>query len=446
MVRDMTQGNPVSVLIRFTIPVVLGNLFQQAYNIADSVVVGNFVGAEALAAVGASSPIVYLFVAIAVGGSLGSSVVIGQLFGAQDYKRTKTAVYTAMITITAISVLLTVLGLIINGPILRLLNTPADVIDLAATYLGIYFIGLIFLFLYNINTAVFNALGDSRTPLYLLIFSSLLNIGLDLLFVTRFHLGVAGVAWATLIAQALAAVLSTLLLMRRLRDIRAEEAVARFDFGLLRGMAKVAVPSMLQQSIVSLGTVSIQSVVNGFGTTVLAGFTAAGKIESIALMPIVNVGNSVANFVAQNIGARKIERIKSGFIGGLGMIAVLSIVITGAIYLWGDVFVGGFLDSEANREILEFGVSYLRIISLFFILFGAMNVVTGVIKGSGDMGVFMLATLTNFVIRIAACFTLNTVIGPAILWWSAPAGWAACGIIQAIRYFTGGWKKRALAE
>lgn len=444
MVRDMSEGKPAWVLVRFALPMVLGNLFQQMYNIVDSMIVGNFVGAVALGAVGASAAIVFLFVAIAIGGSIGASVVIGQLFGAKQYGRMKTAISTSVWTMLVLAVVFSTLGLVGNRWMLTVLNTPAEVMPEALDYLSIYFYGLPFLFFYNIMNAVFNALGDSKTPLIFLIFSSLLNVGMDLWFVIRLEMGVAGVAWATLIAQGIAAVCSALTLWRRIRRMRISEPFSHFDWPCLKKIGSVALPTVLQQSIVSLGMVSIQSVVNSFGTVVLAGYTAANKIDSVAIMPMVNVGNAMSSFTAQNIGAKKPERIHQGYKGALVLSGSLALLITGLIFGWGDRFINGFLDSGTNTESIAFGLSYLRVVSLFYILFGLMNIHNGVLKGAGDMRVFMACTLINFGCRVATVFLLADVWGPAVLWWSSPIGWGAGLAIATVRYYTGGWKKKRL--
>ncbi|MEG2038231.1 MAG: MATE family efflux transporter, partial [Oscillospiraceae bacterium] len=275
MVSDMTVGKPSKVILIFALPMILGNLFQQLYNVVDSIVVGNFVGAAALAAVGASFPITFLSIAVAVGGSMGCSVVISQMFGAKLFSEMKTAIFTSLITIFAMAVAVTAIGLVFGKSILLLLGTPADILFDSLAYLHIYFLSIIFLFGYNILTAIFNALGNSKTPLYFLIFSSGLNIVLDLLFVIKFNMGVAGVAWATLISQGVSSVMLLTVLIRRLESIETDEPYSFFDKNILGKMAKIALPSIIQQSAVSVGMLMVQKLVNGYGTTVVAGYTAA---------------------------------------------------------------------------------------------------------------------------------------------------------------------------
>ncbi len=310
---DMLTDHPGKALLFFALPMIFGNLFQQLYNITDSVIVGRFVGENALAAVGASYAITNVFIAIAIGGGIGSSVIISQFLGAGKIGKMKTAVFTTMINFLVISVILGTVGAVFNHQILSRVNTPEDIFSDAALYLAIYFLGLPFLFMYNVQASIFNSLGDSKRPLYLLIFSSLLNIALDMVFVICFHQGVRGVAVATLIAQGVSAVLSFFLLMRKLKGYEEEEVYGYYDFGMMRSMVKIAVPSTLQQSIVHMGILLVQSVVNSFGSAALAGYSAGSRIESLSIVPMLAMGNAMSTFTAQNIGAGKLDRVKEGY-------------------------------------------------------------------------------------------------------------------------------------
>lgn len=446
LTNDMSVGNPAKKLFFFAVPIVLGNLFQQLYNIIDSMVVGRFVGAQALAAVGASTAIVFLFVAVATGSSIGYSVVISQLFGAKDQDRMMTAIYTALISTFVLGLILMIIGAAGTGGILVLMRTPADIYRDAADYLRIYMFGLVFLFMYNTLNAVYNALGASKIPLYFLAGSSILNIVLDLYFVIRLQMGVTGVAWATLIAQGLAAVISFINLLFRLKKIETETKPVLFDRKLLFQMGRIAVPSMVQQSIVSFGMVFVQSLVNSFGSVVLAGYTAATKIDSIAIMPMVNVGNAVSTFTAQNIGAKKPERIREGLRAGRHMVAGIAVVITGILFFKGDVLVAQFVDEAVNAEVIAIGVDYLRVVSVFYALMGLMNVVNAVLRGAGDVGVFMAGTLCNFGCRVVFAYILAYFLGASGIWWSVPIGWAAAFTIGTLRYRSGKWKEKGIVE
>ncbi len=440
---NMVSGNPTKALIGFTLPMVAGNLFQQFYNIMDSVIVGNVVGEEALAAVGASTAITMMFVMVAMGTGIGCSVVISQLFGAKKLEEMKTAISTALLSILGFSVILSALGLFINRGLMRLMGTPDNIFEDAAQYMQIYFFGFVFLFLYNAFSAIFNALGDSKKPLMFLIFSSLLNIGLDLYFVAELNMGVAGVAWATLIAQGISALLSFAFLIWKLKGIKTKE-YSRFDGGMLKNMVKVAIPTIVQQSIVSVGMVLVQSAVNRFGSTFLAGYTAATKIDGIAIVPMVAVGNATSTYVAQNMGARKPERIAQGYRICLAMSAGIGLTIALILHFTGNGFVGLFLDSSSSSEAIAIGAQYLSIVSLFYFVMGIMNVSNGVLRGAADMGWFLACSLCNLGVRVGLTYALADATHGMVIMWANPAGWAVGLALAAFRYFQGGWKAKKI--
>lgn len=442
MKGDMTSGNPGRTLVKFAIPVVLGNLFQQAYNLADTMIVGKKVGANALAAVGTCSSITFLFIAIATGAGIGASVVISQYFGAGKFGKMRSAIRTVMLTMLAISSFITVLGLLLHRSILRAMNTPPEVFEDAAIYLSIYFMGVIFLFLFNTLNAIFNALGNSKVPLLFLAFSSILNIVLDLVFVINFGLGVAGVAYATLIAQALSAVLSFLALLIYMKKLKVQEESRYFDLEILKTVANIAVPSIIQQSIVSIGIVLVQALVNRYGPDVMAGYAAATKIDSVAIMPMVNIGSAMSTFTAQNIGAKKPERVAKGLRGALSMVWIFGLFIAGILYLYGEQFIGFFIETGASEKVMEVGIEYLKVVSVFYVIMGTMNNFNGVLRGAGDMKVFMIATLCNLSVRVVLAYGLATLsgIGYHAIWWSIPIGWTVALIVAYVRYASGRWK------
>jgi putative MATE family efflux protein len=440
----MTYGNPSKILFCFAIPMIIGNIFQQLYNIADSIVVGNFVGAKALAAVGASYPITFVFIAMATGASVGFSVVISQMFGAKYIDKMKTAIYTSLISVFIFSFILMVIGLVFSGQILNLLKTPNDIFDDANTYMRIYFMGIIFLFVYNTSTSAFNALGNSRTPLCFLIFSSILNVFLDLLFVIKFKMAVSGVAWATLIAQGVSSILSLSYLIIKIRRIEPCQKPKLFDFSILKNMCKIAIPSIIQQSIVSIGNLFVQALVNTYGAVVIAGYTAATKIDSITIMPMVNLSSAISTFTAQNIGGKEIERVKKGYKSALYMIAIFCVLIAIIIFIYGSVFVGMFVNSNTNKDIIKIGVQYLRVVSMFYFLMGLMVITNGVLRGSGDVNMFMLSSLTNLSVRVLCAYLLAFFIGQSAIWWAVPLGWTSASIVSIIRYHGEKWKEKSV--
>ncbi|MDD3368489.1 MAG: MATE family efflux transporter [Lachnospiraceae bacterium] len=440
---SMVQGNPTKCLLAFAVPLIAGNLFQQLYNIVDSIIVGKVVGAGALASVGASAAITMLFVMVALGTGIGCSVVISQLFGAKKIEEMKTAISTALISILIFSLLLSVIGRVFSTAILQVLKTPEDIFEGAALYLNIYFYGFFFLFMYNAFSAIFNALGDSMKPLMFLIFSSFLNIGLDLLFVKVFSWGIAGAAWATLISQAVSAVLSFGVLAYKLKHIPSK-SYPLYDVTLFRSMTRVALPTIIQQSMVSVGSLLIQAAVNRFGSTFLAGYTAAIRIDGIAIVPMVNTGNAVSTFVAQNMGAKRADRAKQGYHIGLVMAMSIGAFIGIMMHFYGDSFVGLFMNAETDMAAIAIGAEYISIVSMFYFVMGAMNVSGAVLRGAGDMKWFMSATLVNLSSRVILTYLFADATAGMIIMWANPIGWAIGFAISFTRYRQGGWKKITL--
>lgn len=444
---SMLTDRPGKALLLFAFPLILGNLFQQFYNIMDSVVVGKFVSENALASVGASYAVTNVFIAVAIGGGMGSSVIISQFLGAGRLTKMKTAVSTTLISFLVISAALGAFGLAFNDRILSLMNVPDNIFADAALYLRIYFWGLPFLFMYNVQASVFNSLGDSRTPLKLLIFSSLLNIFLDLLFVIEFHMAVRGVAVATLIAQGLSAALSFLILMRKLRGYRQDEEDFRFyDREMAASMTRVALPSILQQSIVQLGILLVQSVVNTFGSSVIAGYSAGTRIESISIVPMLAIGNAMSTFTAQNMGAGNQKRVKEGYRVCYFALAGFAVVLCVLTQLFGSLFISAFLDAEASAEAFSVGMAYAGFLSFFYIFIGLKATTDGLLRGAGDMKVFTAANLANLAIRVFVANYFAPRYGVQFVWYAVPLGWAANYLISFVWYLTGHWSRIRLVE
>ena len=408
---------------------IIGNLFQQLYTMTDSVIVGQAVGESALAAVGASYALTNVFISIASCGGVGASVLTSQAFGRRDYHRMKRFISTALFTFLAVSLLLGGFGLAFSGQIMAWLRTPASILDDAAVYLNIYFLGLPFLFMYNVLSAMFNALGRSKVPLYLLIFSSVLNVGLDLYLV------------ATLIAQGVSAVAAFLLFVRELRAYDAPSAVC-FDVRELKNMARVALPSVFQQSTVSIGMMLVQSVVNSFGAETLAGYSAAMRIESICTVPMAAVGNAMSSYTAQNIGAGEYSRVRRGYRACYGILAAFALVIFAALQCFSQQLIALFLNAESSRLALETGTSCIRFLGWFYILIGLKMATDGVLRGAGDMGAFTAANLVNLTLRVVLAAVLAPRLGIRMVWYAVPVGWAANYLISFLRYRTGRWRER----
>ncbi len=451
MNNNLTEGKPLKLLFFFAMPMVVGNLFQQLYNMVDSMVVGRFVGEDALAAVGSSFPVVFLSVAIAAGLSMGCTVVISQFFGADKIRDMKVTVSTSLISLGIIGLGIMAIGEVIALPLLKLLGTDPDIMADSLSYLRIYFGGAVFLFLYNTLNGIYNALGDSKTPLKFLMISALTNIVLDLLFVIRFHMGVAGVAWATLIAQGMCALISFFVLIRRLKKMDDEPGCtavtfAYFDADSARRIAKVGIPSMLQQSIVSVSMMLMQGLVNSYGKVFVAGYTAATKIDTLAMLPNMNFSNAMSSYTAQNIGAGKPDRVKEGYRASMFMVVVFSLIITAMIYLFGPQLLGLFLNQGSAGSAISYGLEYMKTVSVFYILMGAMFVSNGLLRGAGDMGAFMLSSVTNLVCRVVIAYLLAHFIGSSAIWWSIPIGWAVGAIFSFLRVWSGKWAKKSLVR
>ena len=435
---------PVSALLIFALPMMLGNFFQQAYTMADSVIVGRFVGEDALAAVGASYSLTNVFISIAIGGGVGASVITSQTFGRRDYPRMKRSVSTALLAFLAISIALGGVGLLFSRQIMVLLNTPQNILADATTYLNIYFIGLPFLFMYNVLSSMFNALGKSRIPLYLLIFSSLLNIGLDIWMVGPLQMGVAGAAWATLIAQGISAVLSFCIFLRELKTYPGKLEGRFFDLRELQNMGRVALPSILQQSTVSIGMMLVQSVVNSFGSQMLAGYSAAMRIESICVVPMSAMGNAISSYTAQNIGAGKEDRVKSGYRVSYGIIFAIAAAICLVVQLLARPLISLFLEAPSAAA-FDTGIACVRFMGWFYVLIGLKMISDGVLRGAGDMTMFTVANLVNLGLRVILAVTLAPRFGIQFVWMAVPAGWLINYLISFFEYRSGKWKK-ALAQ
>lgn len=434
----------MKALVKFSIPMIIGNFFQQAYTIVDSAIVGHYNGETALAAVGASYALTTIFMFIALGGGIGASVIISQHFGARRFAQMKTATYTALLTFLGLSVLLAGFGLLFSRPIMSSLNTPKDALGIAVVYLNIYFYGLPFLFMYNILSSLFNALGKSRIPLYFLIFSSLLNVVLDWYMVAILDMGVPGAAYATFIAQGLSAILSFIVFLKEISQYK-EKANGVFSVVELGHMTRIAIPSILQQSTVSIGMMLVQSVVNGFGTQALAGFSAAIRIENLCLVPLASFGNALSSYTAQNIGADKKDRVPQGYRAANIMVGITAVVICVVLELFHTQIIGMFLDASPSPETVATGENYLKFVGFFFCWVGLKMAVDGVLRGAGDVKMFTIANIVNLSIRVLLSWFGAPVWGIQMVWYAVPMGWFANFVISYCEYRTGRWRTKKVA-
>lgn len=441
MEKNLTEGNPSKVLWQFCLPLFGSILFQQLYNIADSLVAGKFIGNNALAAVGNSYEITLIFIAFAFGANIGCSVVVSRFFGAKKYADMKTAVYTTFIAGAVLCAVLMAVGFIACSALLRLINTPESIFADCELYLYIYILGLPFLFFYNIATGIFSAMGDSVTPFVFLAGSSVSNVLMDVLFVTTFEMGVAGVAWATFICQGVSCVLAVTVVLLRLKKIKTEEKTKIFSLPVLGNIAVVAVPSILQQSFISVGNIVIQGIINGFGESVIAGYSAAIKLNNLVITSFTTLGNGVSNFTAQNIGAGKYERIKQGYHAGIKMVLALCVPICLLYFFAGKYLVAFFMENPQSAALTE-GTLILRILTPFYFIVAAKLITDGVLRGGGKMLQFMSATFSDLILRVAFAFILSAFLQSSLgIWLAWPIGWTAAIIISYLCYRFTNWEK-----
>ncbi len=428
---------------KFCVPLFGSILFQQLYNIADSFVAGKFLGENALAAVGNSYEITLIFIAFAFGCNIGCSITVSQLFGAKKYQELKTAVYTTLIASGILCVVMMAGGLLGSDWLLRLIHTPQEVFAASKVYLDIYIWGLPFVFYYNVATGIFSALGNSKTPFLFLMSSSLANIGMDILFTTKlaflFSYGVDGVAWATFLCQGVSCILALVFVFRAFRTIKTEGKAPIFSWNLLGRILVVAIPSILQQSFISVGNIILQSVINTFGTGVMAGYSASIKLNNLVITSLTTLGNGISNFTAQNIGAQKLPRVREGFKAGLKLVWALCLPLALLYFFAGKYLVLFFLDTPSEAA-LHTGVTFLRIVAPFYFVVAAKLVADGVLRGAELMKKFMIATFTDLILRVVLAKALSlTALGATGIWLAWPIGWMIGTVLSIAFYRKGNW-------
>ena len=422
----LITDKPLKALTIFAMPMILGSFFQQVYNMADSIIVGQFVGSSALAAVGACAALTNVFICVALGAGVGAGVLVSRYFGARNYSKMKTIVSTSLISFCILSILLGAFGF--SRLMMSLLQTPADILDEAVLYLQVYFVGFPFLFMYNILSTMFTSIGESKIPLGLLIFSSVLNIFMDLWMVADLGLGVFGAALATLIAQGVSAVFSFLIFLYRMRRYKCR--YRWFDRQELQLMLRIAIPSVLQQSTVSIGMMIVQAVVNPFGTQALAGYAATMRVENVFSLMFVSIGNAVSPYVSQNLGANKTSRIKKGYRVALLLdtcFAALAFIVIETLHTQISSL---FLGKDGTALAYQVSGDYMRWLGYFFIFMGIKMATDGVLRGLGIMRPFLIANMVNLAIRLSVALIFAPRFGIAFVWLAVPAGWLANFLIS----------------
>jgi len=441
MNKDLTTGKPERVLWEFCLPLFGSIVFQQLYNIADSLVAGKFIGENALAAVGNSYGITMIFIAFAFGCNIGCSVIVSQFFGAKKNSEMKCAVYTTFISSAALCLLLMLIGLLFCKDLLLLTNTPLEIFKDSKLYLDIYVWGFPFLLFYNIATGIFSALGDSKTPFIFLAFSSTANILVDIWFVRGFGMGVAGVAWATFLCQGISCVLSIIVVFKRLSKIQTGERTPFFSFSIFRKIATIAIPSILQQSFISIGNILIQGVINDFGAGVIAGYSVAIKLNNLVITSFTTLGNGISNYTAQNIGANILSRITKGFQAGIKIVWILCVPIVLLYLLASSQLVGFFMD-EPSETALHSGIQFLHVIVPFYFIISVKLIADGILRGAGMMKQFMITTFSDLVLRVLLAFIFAGCFGAVGILYAWPVGWIIGTSLSVVFYMRGPWKQQ----
>ncbi|NLC53669.1 MAG: MATE family efflux transporter [Firmicutes bacterium] len=440
--QNLTKGREAKLIFAFALPMLIGNVFQQLYNTVDSIIVGNTLGKAALAAVGASFPLIFLLVSLIIGLTMGSTVLIAQFYGAGRLDQVKKTIETTYIFLFVAALIFTLLGLVTSKPLLKLLKTPAEIFPLAQDYLQIIFAGLIFTFGFNTISAILRGLGNSKTPLYFLILSTLLNIVLDLVFILVFGWGVAGAAWATVIAQAVSFLLGQFYLARRFELFRFDLKKIAFDWSIFRTTIKIGLPTGIQQMLVATGMMALSRIVNNFGTTAVAAYTAAGRIDSFASMPAMNLSAALSAFVGQNLGAGKPERVKRGYLSTLAMAGAIALATTLTVALFGRELIALF---NTDPEVISIGASYLIIVGSFYPIFAWMFITNGVLRGAGDTLIPMLFSVFSlWLIRVPVSSLLAQRLGTNGIWWGIPIAWTIGALLGFGYFLSGRWKRRSI--
>lgn len=441
--QDMTKGSPFKLLLSFSIPLLIGSLFQQFYTMADSIIVGKFVGADALASIGACSSVIYLLFSLFLGLSAGIGIVISQYFGAGDGSTVRKGIACSVYILLAVSILLTLIGLTLARPILTFLGTPEEIMQDAAVYFQITSGGIVAVAFYNGISSILRALGDSRTPLIFLALAALLNVGLDLLFVTVFHMGVAGAALATAIAQFSSACACLVFSLKTNPYFHIKKEEFRPDTGLIRRMMHIGLPLALQNAMIAFSCVMLQSVINSFGTMIMAVFTATNRIENLVNQIYIAANTALSNYTAQNLGAGNTDRVRAGTRCCIQITVGFSLLMVLVMYLCGHMFMGWFV---TDRQVIETGAQALKLISLFFVFWGLLYVFRGVLNGAGNAGFALVSGILEVVGRMGCAFLLTSIpfIGQWGIWLAEGLTWILVSAAGAICYFRGKWTQKKL--
>lgn len=444
--KNMTAGNPLKLIISFAIPMLIGNIFQQIYNVVDTVIVGRFLGEEALAGVGSTGTLTFFLLALVLGLCNGAGLIIAQCFGCQDTKQLKKSIVALIWVASILTLFISVIGYLLSPALLRLLNVPDNVISYSIDYLRVIFIFLIGNVIYNGAATILRSTGDSKTPLYALIVASILNIVLDIVFILYCNMGVAGAAYATVTSQFLSALICIIHIYRKKQLLGLENMNYKPDKDTILLIIKTGFPSAFQSCMISLGGMSVQRLVNSFGSSVMAAYVAANRIDSIAIQVIVSIGTALSVFTGQNIAQNNFERIHDALRKTLALMLGASISIATMVLIFRTNLMSFFLDEQASIEAITIGATYLSIIGIAYVIAGIMQSYQNIIRGAGDVNTCMVAGLTELTGRIIFAYLLSSLIGVTGIWIATPLSWACGCVIPVIRYYSGKWKTKKLVN
>ena len=443
---SMTEGTPIKLILRFAVPMLIGNIFQQMYNFADSAIVGRYIGGDALAAVGATSQINMFLIAVAYGLTNGAGIIIAQCFGAGKYAQMRKTVTAMAWVLIVLSAAITAAGVCFAYPILRLLKVPESIIADSAGYMRMIFGGCFTIIAYNGFSAVLRSLGNSRTPLYMIIISSIINIGLDLLFVVVFKMGVIGAGLATNIAQLISAALCFVYIIRYRESMQLSGLPKRAEKRVVKGIFRTGLPAAMQSCFISLGGMSVQGLINTFGTAAMAAYTASSKIDSLTIQIIISIAMSLSVFSGQNMGAGKIERIHTGLRQTLALMVPVCAVLAVLLLIFKRSVISILLDPATETEAMEIACKYLSVIGIGYVIAGIMQSYQNLLRGTGDVNVCVAAGMAELTVRVAASYLFVRIFGLDGIWYAIPFSWGCGCIIPVIRYYSGRWKGKGLVE
>lgn len=445
MDRNLTRGNPLNLLIALSIPQILSAILQLLYNTVDALVVGNIVGEAALAGVGLAQPINFLINSIMIGLSDGVSIIVGQYYGAKKYKEMRKTIGTAITSLVIVTLVFSLIGFLITDFSLEIINTPDDVFPYASAYLKIMFVGTIFTLMYNLYSGILRALGDARSPLIFLGIAAALNVILDIVFVSSFNMGTAGAAYATVISQGVSSAFCIFYVRKKMPILTLEKEDFKFEVDKFKLILRFGVPGALQMSIISIGNLLLQNLLNSYGTVAIAGYTAAVRIDSFIIMPYQNVGVALSNFTGQNIGAKLYDRVREGLRSAYKILIFISVIALPITYIFASDLVGIFLNSESGESI-RIGALMLRDLVPFYIFLGLLNNTNGLLRGSGDNFFAMFGSLVSITLRVVCAYGLNEYLGMRSIWISQGIGWIVAFLVVYLRFKNGRWKEKGVKD